>query len=244
MKKIDTRVWVFIGSLAVILVLFASMTWGDVNPFASWGNKTDDVVSPEVASSQAISFIDETYIRGAAVIELIETVKESGVYRITLDIEGDQFDVFTTLDGKILFPEGFDLEDRVVFEKTIGGFTKTEGEVCLEDGKPTIYYFGSSDCPFCQWQHPVVTEAMEAFEGYVTFKDHTDSEEDMDIFYQYSDGGIPLIVAGCNYFRVGAGGSEGDEDSDKNVISALACKLTGGQPQEVCDELEGIINQI
>ncbi len=236
MKKIDNKVWLFIGSLAVIILLFVSMT----------GEKeVKDIVSPEVASSRAISFIDETYIRGAAVIELIDTVEENGVYKITLDIEGDQFDVYTTLNGMMLFPEGVSLEDRVVFERTIGGFTKMdEEEVCLDDGKPLIYYFGSSDCPFCQWQRPVVTKAMEAFEGYVSFRDNTDSENDLEVFFQYSDGGVPLIVVGCNYFRVGAGGTEGQEEEDKDAISALSCKLTGGQPREVCDELQDIINEI
>ncbi len=201
-------------------------------------------MSPEIASSQAISFIDETYIRGAAVIELIDTVEEDGVYKITLNIEGDQFDVYTTLNGKMLFPEGVSLEDRIVFERTIGGFTKIEEDVCLDEDKPLIYYFGSSDCPFCEWQRPVMTEAMEAFKGYVSFKDNTDTENNLEVFFQYSDGGVPLIVVGCNYFRVGAGGMDGQEEKDKNTISALACKLTDGQPREVCDELKDIINEI
>ena len=239
MKKIGTGVWVFIGSLAVIIALFVFMIRGD---FASRDN---NIVSPEVASSQAISFIEENYTRGAVPIELIETVKESGIYKITLNIGGDQIDVFTTLDGKMFFPEGVDMENRVVFERAIGGFTKTDEEVCLENGKPIVYYFGRSECPFCIWQQPVITSAMEQFEGYVVFKDHTDTEEDMDVFTRYSEeGAVPLIVIGCNYFRLGAGGSEGNEESDKNNISALTCKLTGGQPQEVCLGLEGVIEQI
>ena len=238
MKKIDTGVWVFIGSLAVIVALFAFIIRGD---FASRDN---NIVSPEVASSQVISFINENYTRGAIAIELIETVKESGIYKITLNIGGDQIDVFTTLDGKMLFLEGVNMENRIIFERTIGRFTKTDEEVCLENGKPIVYYFGRSECPFCIWQQPVITSAMEQFEGYVVFKDHTDTEEDMEVFTRYSEGGVPLIVIGCNYFRLGAGGSEGDEESDMNNISALTCKLTGGQPQEVCVGLEGVIEQI
>ncbi len=246
MKKIDTKMLVLAGVMVVTLLLFASMTWGEGKPFSSmnWGDNAKGAVSADVASSRAISFIDETYIRGAAVIKLVETIKESDVYRITLDIEGDRFDVFTTLDGKIFFPEGFDLEDRAVFERTMGGFVKVDDDLCLDDGKPIIYYFGTSECPFCQWQHPVVVEAMERFKGYVSFKDNTDTDDDLEVFFRYSDGGVPLIVAGCNYFRVGAGGSQGDEESDRDIISAIACKLTGGEPGDVCDGLEEIINEI
>ncbi len=246
MKKIDTKILVFAGVLAMTLILFFSMTRGEGNPFASmtWGGKAKDVVSADVASSRAISFIDETYIRGAAVINLIETVEESGVYRITLEIDRDRFDVFTTLDGNIFFPEGFDLENRVVFERTTGGFIKVDDNLCLEDDKPIIYYFGTSECPFCLWQHPVVIEAMERFKDHIVFKDNTDTDNDLEVFFRYSDGGVPLIVAGCNYFRVGAGGSQGDEESDRDIISAIACKLTGGDPADVCDGLEEIINEI
>ncbi len=234
MKKIDRKILVLVGIFVVALFVFALITWR--------GNKMmDGVISPDVASSRAIDFISERLGPGAA-INLTGVVKESSVYKITVQVNGEQFDVFTTLDGKFFFAEAINLEDRVVYERTVGGFMETEDELCLEDGKPIIYYFGVSECPFCVWQRPVIVEAMKQFEGYASFRDHTDTENDREVFFRYSDGSVPLIVAGCRYFRVGAGGREGDEESDKDAISAVTCKLTGGQPREVCHRLEEIIN--
>ncbi|MDD3711827.1 MAG: hypothetical protein PHP37_04480 [Patescibacteria group bacterium] len=201
-------------------------------------------LSTDEITSNAINFIDETYIRGTVEIGVIEVTEESGVYKIALDVGGERIDIFTTLDGKILFLEGIDLEGRVSLERTIGGFTKIAEDPCLENGKPIVYFFGSEDCPFCQWQQPVLEEAVEAFGDRVVLKSNIGTDADLELFYKYSDGGVPLIVAGCNYFRVGAGGFEGDEESDKEIISAFLCKLTNGEPKEVCQNLEEIINQI
>ncbi len=237
MKNIDKKIWIFIGSVAIIILLFVSLSINRSAP--------EEIVSPEEISSSVIRYIDETFIQGGAVIELIEIVEESGVYKIRLDIDGMELDTYATKDGKIFFPEGLLIkgEGSVILEKTIGNFTKTGEETCFENGKPIVYYFGSSDCPYCQWQKPVVTEAMRGFEEYLSFKDNSDTDNDLDIFFKYSEGGVPLIVAGCNYFRVGAGINSSEEE-DAAIISALACDLTGGQPREICENLDYLINQI
>ena len=58
----------------------------------------------------------------------------------------------------------------------------------------------------------------------------------MDIFQKYIDingGGIPFIVLGCKYVRVGSGERAGEE-AEKAALTELICELTGGQPVGVC----------
>jgi len=67
-----------------------------------------------------------------------------------------------------------------------------------------------------------------------------DSDEDTDVFNKYSTGGIPTLVLGCKYYRVGAGVQSGEEQETKD-LTALICKLTGSQPADVCEEVHDLI---
>ncbi len=204
------------------------------------------VLSPEEVSSRIIQYIDNYFIQGAIPINLIGVTEESGVYKIELEIDGEIVPAYATKDGRLLFPEGIIINEKMaaIQGRTIGGFIKTEKEVCLEEGKPIVYYFGMSTCPFCVWQEPIITAAMEPFQEYLLFKNNNDTSNDLDIFAQYSEGPVPLIVIGCRYFRVGAGKNRGTEAEDQAIISALACQLTGGRPQAICEGLNSLIEQI
>jgi len=70
-----------------------------------------------------------------------------------------------------------------------------------------------------------------------------DSDEDMDVFSKYSTGGIPTLVFGCKYYRVGAGTQSGEEQETKD-LTALICKLTGSQPADVCEQVQDLIQEI
>ena len=122
-------------------------------------------------------------------------------------------------------------------ETTLGRFSVTKDEVCLEDGKPVIYYFGSTSCPHCQWEHPIIQRVVKKFAGQIVFHDNTDKQTaDPEILQKYSQiqqGGIPFIVLGCKYARVGSGEDVGEKTEEEN-LTALICKLTDNQPEKIC----------
>jgi thiol-disulfide isomerase/thioredoxin len=130
---------------------------------------------------------------------------------------------------------------------TIGNFSVLEEEVCQEEDKPIIYFFGSQSCPHCTWEHPVFESVVEKFENLVSFHNNMDDfETDQEVFqkyYQINGGGIPFMVLGCQYARVGSGENSGEETEAAN-LTALICKLTDGQPEAVCGEVENLIKQI
>ena len=130
---------------------------------------------------------------------------------------------------------------------TIGNFLITEDEVCQENGKPIIYFFGGSFCPHCQWEHPIVEKVAKKFENYIAFHNNMDKQEaDQEVWDKYSQinqGGVPFLVFGCRYVRVGSGETAGEETEEKN-LTALICKLTGGEPAAVCEEVSDLIEQI
>ncbi len=123
------------------------------------------------------------------------------------------------------------------YETTTGNFLVLNEDPCLENGQPIVYYFGSSGCPHCQWEYPIIQELMAQFADQISFHDLMDKQEEMDVFQKYIDingGGIPFIVLGCQYARVGSGEQAGEE-AEKVALTQLICELTGGQPSAICE---------
>jgi len=177
------------------------------------------------------------------------TTLENGVYKLNLKIDTSEFASYATKDGNLLFPEAIILKEESVEpdgegeakDNIPGNFLMTsEDEICMEDGKPIIYFFGSEGCSYCKWEHPVIEAVTSKFSDYISFHNNMDSEEDMDVFSKYSTGGIPTLVFGCKYYRVGVGTQSGEEQETKD-LTALICKLTGNQPADVCEEVQDLI---
>jgi len=146
----------------------------------------------------------------------------------------------------VLQPE----EERVLGESSagIGNFkVLTEEEVCREDDLPVVYYFGSSSCPHCTWEYPVVKSVMDQFEGEIAFKDGMDNieeyQETWDQYVSLNQNSYPFMILGCRYWQLGSGESFGEEKEAEN-IAALLCKLTNGEPAGVCAPLQEVIDSI
>ncbi len=211
------------------------------------------VLSPEAAAEKAINYINQNFLQPGTTASSVKVEEQNGVYKFRLKIGEKEYDSYVTKDGKLLFVEAIDLEKVVPAQPetqtekttttTIGNFFVSEGEICKEDGKPTVYFFGSTGCPHCKWEHPIMEKIVKKFEGYISFHNNMDSGADMDIFKKYSTGGVPTTVFGCKYYRVGSGERGGEELESKN-LTALICKLTNNQPAETCARVKDLIDQI
>ena len=131
-------------------------------------------------------------------------------------------------------------EEVPQYETTVGNFLVLEDEVCVEDGKPIVYYFGSSGCSHCLWEHPIIQAVAAEFGDQISFHDLMDKQEEMDVFQKYQKyldvaqrNGIPFIILGCKYVRAGSGEQAGEE-AEKAALTELICELTNNQPPEIC----------
>ncbi len=127
----------------------------------------------------------------------------------------------------------------------LGNFVTLEEEVCLEGGKPVVYYFGRSSCPHCSWEHPIFEKVVKKFANLISVHDRMDQEGDEDVFSQYSqlnNNGIPFMVLGCQYAQVGSGESIGEEE-EETVLTTLICQLTGGEPESVCAKVQDLTEE-
>lgn len=261
-KKIKIKIGLAI-IITLICGLLAGLTIGYQGVFSKQLSFLIKTAEGEVAYKDALTVeqVEEkilTYIKeeilgenGPEVSLTASTTFQNGVYKLNLKIEDSEFVSYVTKDGKFLFPEAIVLEKEVIesdeLDKTagaddsiLGNFLVSEDEICLEDGKPIIYFFGSEECSYCNWEHPIIEEVTSKFSDYISFHNNMDSDEDTDIFSKYSTGGIPTLVFGCKYYRVGAGIQAGEEQEIKD-LTALICKLTGNQPADVCEEVQDLI---
>jgi len=128
------------------------------------------------------------------------------------------------------------------YPQTVGNFLVTDKEVCTKDGKTLVYFFGSTSCPHCVWEKPIMEKVAKKFGDTIDFHENIDSSTDSDVFQKYSDinpGYVPFLVLGCKYVRVGAGENLGADDTEsqkleEEALTAILCKLTGSKPDSVC----------
>jgi len=197
------------------------------------------VLSLEEAGQRVISFIDENILQGQTPISLIETLEENGLYKVRFKVEEEEVEWRITKNGELIFPQVIDLtEIEAQAEETgqtVGNFSVSSDEICMEDDKPIIYFFGSDGCPHCSWEHPIIEKVAEKFNGYVSFHNNMNSDADMDVFQKFSTGGVPTLVLGCKYYRIGSGENSGEEQEAKNLTS-LICELTNNEPAEICQK--------
>jgi thiol-disulfide isomerase/thioredoxin len=211
-----------------------------------------NLLSKEEAGQAALSFINDVILKGGSKASLIDVVEGSNVYTFKINVDGQEVSSYITKDGKLIFPQGINIDEEREKAKaqvqsastTIGDFQIAQASVCAENSKPIIYFFGSKSCPHCQWEHPIVEKTIKAFGNLVVFHDNVDSDKDNDIFSRYNpEGGIPTLVLGCKYFRVGSGEHLGEAE-EARVLTALICNLTGGQPGNACAGVKDLTDKI
>jgi len=138
---------------------------------------------------------------------------------------------------------------------SIGGFDNIVN--ASVEGKPIVYFFGTTWCPHCKWERPIFVNATGKFGNwtglqtddlsnakfespYMTVKTlevDKQSSPDISIFNHYSPNGtIPLIVISGKYFRTGSGEKLGT-DQETQTLTALLCKVSNN-PIAECNTTE------
>jgi thiol-disulfide isomerase/thioredoxin len=144
-----------------------------------------------------------------------------------------------------------EVSDIELFQTWFQRFVTTEDEVCQENGKPLFYYFGASTCSHCQWEYPIIKTVVKNFPDQIIFRDNMDKlnnleSQDLKVLNKYSSinkNGIPFLILGCKYGRVGSAQDVGTEKEEK-FLTTLMCKLTNGQPEKVCSSVKDLVEQV
>ncbi len=132
-----------------------------------------------------------------------------------------------------ILPE--DIEDET---DQIETFTETGDEICTKGGKPVVRLYTTSGCKSCDelekafydavGDYDVVVYHWELDTGQNIYTEEMETgipKSELDIFQKYNPKStVPTYVMGCRYVRVGAGGSDMEEEKQElsSVISELS----------------------
>jgi hypothetical protein len=116
------------------------------------GSKTKGkILSSQEAGKKVVDFINQKMLRGQAVASLVSTTeeKESGLYKVTINLQGKDIVAYATLDGKFLYPERINMDKETAqgAEKNSSTSKKTCATIKKSD-KPLMDVFVVSSCPF------------------------------------------------------------------------------------------------
>ena len=110
MKPTKNQLFIGVAILAVILtgvVFFTSSRFNFSNglPLKFGGNMSADAIA-----KKSIDYLNKSILQEGQTAELVSSSEESGVVKIKIKIGGNTYDSYATKDGKLLFPEAFNLE--------------------------------------------------------------------------------------------------------------------------------------
>lgn len=217
-------------TIALAVLLVGAMVW----VIQAVGLKSLKRISADEAANKVLSYINNTLLQNRATANLVNVTedKEKGLYKLNLKIGSQDLESYVSFDGKIFYPEVVNLETAASAPEKVKGGETVDGdfikladqEICKENGKPIIYFFGSPTCPHCHWEYPIIKEVASKFGDKINFHDNMNEIIDKEVFIKYSDGGVPTIVLGCRYYRVGSGEGIGEE-KETEVLNKLIQEL-------------------
>lgn len=110
-------------------------------------------VGSQTAAMQAVDYINTNLLQGRTTATLKDVSDEGSFYKVSLEIQGQQFDSFVTKDGKFLFPQGIDMTEKIEIPQTpetppATGAATVDCEDTPKSEKPSVDMFIMSHCPF------------------------------------------------------------------------------------------------
>jgi len=119
-------------------------------------------LSPQEAAEKAIKYINENVLEKGATASLIDASEEYGFYKIHIKIGESEFNSYATRDGKFLFPEVYNLEEK---PKAAAEAQPEQKKLTCEDLKktenPSLEAFVVSKCPYGLQMQRILNEIVK-----------------------------------------------------------------------------------
>ena len=172
-KMILPAAIVAVGAVIGLASVYLSPSISEIEHGSDSGK---NLMTIEEAGARAIDFINENMLQGGMTASILESAEESGIYKIKLKIQEEEFDSYITKDGRFLFPQFIDIEE---IEK--------EKEVVKAD-RPDVKIFVMSYCPYGLQAQKMFLPVYELLKGqadisvyYVDYIMHDKQEIDENL---------------------------------------------------------------
>jgi len=160
--------WWMIGTIA-FLILFLAATFTSGFSGISGMSAVD-------AGEKSVNFLNDQLLPPGTQASLVSTDVLSGVYKLTLDIDGEEYDSYVTKDGSLFFISAIELGKPLFPETNDSGEIEAPEPAAAFDApdseKPTVELFVMSFCPYGQQAENNIVSAIELFEDSIEFEPH------------------------------------------------------------------------
>ena len=136
-------IWPVISAILVILLVIMIVA----NPFSGQAN-TQEKIGEAEAKLLAQEFVNTNLLQPGASASVTDIDEENGVYKIQLTIQGQQYDSYMTMDGKMFFPQAGIKMDEVAAQQPTQENTQPAAPDVPKSETPEIEMFVMSHCPF------------------------------------------------------------------------------------------------
>ncbi len=141
----------------VAVVITGGLIYANSNPGFSLFGKSDNQIGSDV-----VKYINDNQLAQTPAT-LVKVSEASGLVKVTIKIGTSQFDSYATKDGKLLFPQAFDMTPRktaTTAGSTTTTPTATAASVTKVD-KPVLEAYVVSSCPYGLQMQRALAEAVK-----------------------------------------------------------------------------------
>lgn len=157
--------WWFVASI-IFFVLFVAAT-------LTHGFSGVTGMSAATAGETAIDFLNTYLLPPGTEASLIDVKQVSGVYGLTLNISGQEYESYITKDGNLFFISGIDLTQIQQKSGTNTETTPSSTSFDAPDSEtPKVQLFVMSFCPYGQQAEKNIASVIELLSNSIEFEPH------------------------------------------------------------------------
>lgn len=208
-KKIKKSViWQGISAILIVLLLITGY-----KAFMTDDSSTSAVVTKEVAGEKALEFINDNLVEPGTKATLKEVTEENGMYKLDLNIKGQEISSYMSKDGKVFFPSAMDIAEIESQAQASEEQQEQEAADVPKTDKPVVEMFIMSHCPYGTQIQKGMIPVME------TLKDKADIQVK---FVDYAMHGQKELDEQLNQYCI-------QENYENKYIDYMKCFLADGE---------------